>query len=138
MVWRWMGTRFLYARCSRSSSPMRSSSQRQSGPCALTGPTSGALAHHDLVSAHVHDEAVERARGRALDVLAVQIVVPVVAGAPDMAHVGTVLHGAVEVRAHRGEGAQLAGRRPHEDPRAAAELEDLPRVGLHVVGLEGK
>src|SRR5438874_911374 len=62
------------------------------------------------------------------EVLAVVVVVPGVARAPDMAGVGTVLHRAVEMGAHGGEGAQLARRRPNDDRRTVAELEDLPRV----------
>ena len=60
------------------------------------------------------------------------------AGAPDMAEVGPVLHGAVEVGADGRERPELAGGRPDEDRRAAAELEDLPAVGLHVPGLDGQ
>src|SRR5205823_3030327 len=102
------------------------------------GPRSCALAHDNRAAARVDDEGLEWPRRRAGDVLAVEVVVPVVARTPDMAEVGAVLDGAVQVRAHGGEGAELARWRPDEDRRTIAELEDLPRVRLHLVSLDRK
>ena len=73
-------------------------------------------------------EAIERPRRRTVDVAAVQVVVAVVARAPDVLEVGAVLHRAGQVRAGGGERAELARRRADDDDGRRAEGDDLAGV----------
>src|SRR5215813_6570330 len=57
---------------------------------------SGFRAHHDPLFLHLDDIALQRPRWWTRDVLAVEIKVPVVAGAPDVSEVRPVLHDASE------------------------------------------
>src|SRR5262250_3082453 len=97
---------------------------------------SDALADHDLVAPSIDDEPVQGPGRRTGDVLTVEVEVPVVACAPDVAQVGSILHRAVQVRADGRERPEFTGRRAQQDAGSTAELEHLPSVGLHVVGLE--
>ena len=56
---------------------------------------SGAFRYHDLVSSQVDLVGFQGAWGRPGNHLAVEIVAPIMAGAPDEAGIAVVLHGAV-------------------------------------------
>src|SRR3989338_7899711 len=116
-------------------SPKRSWYQRRSGSSSdgmrLAPP---AARDHHVLALHVHVVDFQRARRRPADVAALQVVDAVVAGAPDVVLAPAVLHGAFEVGAGGAEGAIVAGRRAHQDARAAAEAEDFAAVGRELVG----
>ena len=71
------------------------------------------------------------------DHLSREVVHPVVARTPDLRGVGLVLHGAVEVRADGGEGAELPVRGADQDRRLAAELQHHAGIVLELRDLAG-
>src|SRR5215510_7161307 len=89
---------------------------------------SGVQAHHDPLLLYLDDIALQWPRRWACNILAVEIKVSVVTGAPDVAEVGSVLHDAGEMGADRRKGPQLARRGPDQEPRTAPEFEYLSGV----------
>jgi hypothetical protein len=71
------------------------------------------LADYRLIASDVYRKLFQRPGRRPRDVPAVQIEMPVVAGAPDMAEIGSVLDDASEVRADRRKGPKVSFRSPH-------------------------
>ena len=140
MLCRWTGICFFWASFSSSFEPDALVEPHPEPAVSLLARLHGhALLLTTIWVPRTLTTNVSRGRGRrARDVLAVQVVVAVVAGAPDLAEVRSVLHRAVQVGADRGEGPEVTARGADQDPRAASELEDLPRIGLHVVGLDGQ
>src|SRR3954463_15419906 len=80
------------------------------------------------VTTEIDDELLEPPRRRPRDDVAAQVVGAVVARAPELRGVRLVLDGAIEVRAHRAEGADVAFGGADDDAGAAAELEDVRAV----------
>src|SRR5688572_13829980 len=105
-------------------------SSTQSMMRAITGVS--CARDHDVFAALIHDEPLERARRRARDDIAAQVVEAVVAGAPDLRRVRLVLHGAVEVRAHCIKRLQFSLLVPYQQTWTAAEFEEHPRVRLQL------
>jgi hypothetical protein len=81
--------------------------------------------NHDIITAGVNFKLFQRARRRTTDIFAAQVVLAVVAGAPNLFRVGAILHYAFEVGAHGRKRFELSGSCTDEDPRLIAELEDL-------------
>ncbi len=94
------------------------------------GARRGATAHDDRVPADVDGVRLQRPGRRAGAVRALQVVVAVVAGAPDVLEVLPVLDDAGQVRADGRERPNLSAGRPDQDGRPRAELDDPPAVGL--------
>src|ERR1035437_4331168 len=98
------------------------------------GPPSSLLltSHKDFVAADLDLERLQRTRWRPRDVAAVQVVHAVVAGAPDLAQIRTILHCAAQVGAGGRHGAIFARARLHQQPGTGAEAKRLRGVGLHL------
>src|SRR5208337_5246522 len=86
----------------------------------------------NLVAALVNIEDGKRPGRRAGDVAPIEIVGSVVAGAPDLAQVGAILHDAAEVGAGSGERAEGAVGIENQQARLVAKAKDLAGVGLHL------
>src|ERR1700758_3023441 len=82
-------------------------------------------ADDNLIAAHMDIKQVERPWRRAGNIAAVEIVDSVVAGAPDLAQIVAILHGAAQMRASRGEGTIRAVAVHDQQTGTAAEPENL-------------
>src|SRR5437588_8631034 len=91
----------------------------------------------DIVTTHVDFEFFQRPRWWSTDVLSVQVVLPVVASAPDLFSFRSVLHDAFQMRAHSRESLELSGRCMHQDAGLVAELENFPGVNRHLTQFRG-
>ena len=89
------------------------------------------LARDDLIAPHIHNVLLERLWRRPLDIFPVQVKVAVVAGAPDLADIRTVLHDTREVGANGAECLKFIVGRPDQNRRLAAETENLPAVRFY-------
>jgi hypothetical protein len=58
------------------------------------------------------------------------------ASAPDVTEVGPVLNDASEMGANCGKRPQISIRSANQDSRLAPELEDLPAIGLYILGFD--
>ena len=87
--------------------------------------TRSAFAHDDIVPACVDFEFFQGTRWRTGDVFSVQVVLSVVAGAPNQFYVGAVLNYAFEVRANSRKSFQLTGRRANNYAWLVAKLKNL-------------
>src|SRR6476659_10453146 len=98
---------------------------------------SGFLAASDkyLVAPDLHFKRLQRTRRRAGNVTTVDVILAVMAGAPDLARVITILHGARKVRAGGRHGLILAGGGTDQQSRAAAEAKHLAAIRLQLASL---
>lgn len=83
------------------------------GHFCLHPPGSCAFANYHLIAPDIYRKLFQRPWWRPGDVPPVQIEVPIVASAPDMAEVGSVLDDASEVRADRSKGPEVSRWSPH-------------------------
>ena len=123
------------ARRTRHAASMGSRSRSQSDARSVKrsdhGHVASLRAEDDDVVAALHDLVLAQGtRRRAGDVLAVEVVHAVVARAVDLLQVGPVLDRAVEVRADRGERAQLAVGRQDQDAGSEPNLKTMPWFGF--------
>ena len=81
--------------------------------------------HHDIITACIHLVLFQRPGWWATDVLAAQIVLPVMTGAPNLFRVVAILDDAFQVRAHCGKCFEFALRSVNQDAGLVAELENL-------------
>src|SRR5678815_6133964 len=80
------------------------------------------------LAAQIDLERSEGPRRRPRNYLARKIVEAVMARAPDLRRLRLELHRALEMRAHCGEGAEVAIARADQNRRLGAELDDSTRV----------
>ena len=93
--------------------------------------------HDDIIAARIHLVLFQRPRRWPPDVLAAQVVLSVVTGAPNLFRVGAILNDAFQMGAHRGKSFQIARGRAYENSRLVSELEDLPGIHRHLAQLGG-
>ena len=96
------------------------------------------LVDHDLIAPDVDDVLFQRFWRRPLDIFAVQVEVTIVARAPDMADIGSVLDDARQVSAGRRERLEFVIGCLDQNRRLAAETKDLAGVRLQSSSLIDK
>ena len=102
---------------------------------SLKNPTC-ILAYDNLLPSNAHKIALQRSRRWASNVDSVEIIVTIMARAPDVTEVGPVLNDASEMGANCSKGPQISIWSSNQDSRLAPELEDLSAVGFYVVGFD--
>src|SRR5208337_1198487 len=127
----WRGTAFFRRGAIRSSHSKRSSSQ----PRTLRGKLISGLPstpHEYLVPAHLYLKTLQGARRRTRNISAVEIVLAVMAGTPDLAQIVAVLHCAGQMRASRRHGAILSAGSADQQTRVITKPENLSTVRLQL------
>ncbi len=94
--------------------------------------------HYYTISAHIDVVLFQRPGRRACDVLSVQIVMTVMAGAPDMIEVGPVLNDASQMSANRAETTDLSFWSSDQYSGLAAKAKDLPGIRFYLFRLDRK
>src|SRR6476619_7953537 len=85
-----------------------------------------------LVAPDLHFKGLQRTRRRAGNIAPVDVILAVMAGAPDLARVITILHGTRKVRAGGRHRFVLTAGGADQQPRTAAETKHLAAVRLQL------
>src|SRR5215467_11417763 len=110
----------------RSSSHLRTARRGAISLCLAIAPD------ENFVAAHLGFEQFQRSRRRPGNILAGQVILAVVAGAPDALQIVTVLDGAGKMRACRRHGAEFSARHPHQQSRTSPKTKNLSTIGLEL------
>src|SRR5215469_1647589 len=134
MVWRWRGTSFLWASSASGPSPTRASIQSIRAPVFMGGLC---FRDYNVVSVSVDHVLFEGPGRRAANILAVEVVLSIMAGTPDLLFFRAVLNYAFQVGADGRKSPQLARLCPDQYARFVAELEDLAGIDRQLGYLAG-
>ena len=81
--------------------------------------------HHHIIAARIHFVLFQRSWWRSTDVLAAQVVLPVMTSAPNLFRIVAILHDALQVCAHGRECFELSLGGMDQDAWLVSEFENL-------------
>src|SRR5215471_8179322 len=134
MVWRWRGTSFLWASSASGPSPTRASIQSIRAPVFMGGLCFG---DYNVVSVSVDHVFFKGPGRRPANILAVEVVLSIMTGTPNLFFFRAVLHNAFQVGADGRKRPEVARLCPDQYARFVAELEDLAGIDRQLAHLAG-
>lgn len=96
------------------------------------------FAHHDTIGTHIYFILFQRSGRRTADVFSVKIKMTVVASAPYVRQIGSVLDYASQVSADGSKGPEVSRCSPNQDSGLATEAKYLSRIRFYLFRLNRK